>query len=196
MRSAAMRRPVLLGAAWTASAAAAVGLGFLAVSLVDASASPGASPVAATSSTATPTGTTSPSSTAPVSAATGEYPTVAGTVYANCTGGQPVLAGVPVAGWWVDDSSKPGEVAFRNGTQKVEVHVTCGASGPQFSLEGPRADDSGRGDGGTSSSNPASSAASPSADDSSGRDGGGHGSDDPPGDDSSGRGGGGHGSDD
>src|SRR3954447_10889591 len=42
-----MKRTLTLGAVWTASAAAAVGLGFLAVSLVDASASP------ATSSTAT-----------------------------------------------------------------------------------------------------------------------------------------------
>jgi hypothetical protein len=201
MRSAAMRRPVLLGAAWTASAAAAVGLGFLAVSLVDASASPGTSPVAATSSTddsatATPTGE-SPPSDAPASSATGEYPTVGGTVYANCTGGQPVLAGVPAAGWWVDDSDDPGEVEFKNDTQKVEVHVTCGAAGPQFFLEGPRADDSGRGDDGTRSSSPASSSSGhPTGDDSDGRDNSGHGSDDPPGDDNSGRGGGGHGSDD
>ena len=41
-----MNRTLLLGTAWTASAGAAVGLGFLAVSLVDASASPTVQPVA------------------------------------------------------------------------------------------------------------------------------------------------------
>ena len=41
----AMKRTLALGAAWTGSAVAAVGLGFLAVSLVGASASPGTVPV-------------------------------------------------------------------------------------------------------------------------------------------------------
>lgn len=197
MRSPAMKRPVVLGAAWTASAAAAVGLGFLAVSLVDASASPGTTSAGATSSStpeATPTGSVPPAAGTP-SAATGEFPTVGGTVYADCAGGTPFLAGVPAAGWWLDDSNDPGEIEFENGVQKVEVRVTCGADGPQFFLEGPRADDSGRG-----SSSPA---ATPSAgntpgyddsddgpgDDSSGRDGGGRGSDDSGGGDNSGRGG-------
>jgi hypothetical protein len=128
----------------------------------------------------------------PSPAASGEQVTVGGTAYASCDGGPPVLAGAPAPGWWVDDSSKPGEVEFKNGTQKVEVHVTCVNGSPRFPVEGPRADDSHRED---SSSTPASPS-SHSPDDSSGRDGGGHGSDDGPGDDSSGRGGGGHGSDD
>jgi hypothetical protein len=130
--------------------------------------------------------------------------TVAGTVYANCIGGPPVLAGVPVGGWAVDDSDDAGEVEFRNGTQKLEVHVVCTGGSPQFSVEGPRADDSrgGSSSAGTSSSSPASSSSS----DDSGRDDSGHdssgrgsddsGSDDSSGDDSSGSGGGGHGSDD
>jgi hypothetical protein len=173
-----VRRPVLLGAAWTASAAAAVGLGFLAVSLVDASASPGTSPVAATSSTATQTGTAAPPSdaaspTATAMAMTAEHATIGGTVYANCTGGQPVLAGVPTAGWSVDDSADPGKVEFRSGTQKVEVTASCADGNPYFVD-----DDSNSGDDGTQSSSPASSAASPSTDDSTGRAGGGHGSDD------------------
>jgi hypothetical protein len=206
-----MNRSVALGAAWSASAIAAVGLGFLAVSLVDASASPGASPVAATS-----TATTTPGapSTASVPLVTGEYATVAGTVYADCSSGSPVLAGAPAAGWWSDDSNNPGEFEFKSAAQKLEVHVSCVNGSPQFSDEGLRADDSGGrgGDDGTHSSSSSSSAAGSSADapdDSDGRSGGGHGSDDGPGDDSSGhgsddsggddssgRGGGGHGSDD
>jgi hypothetical protein len=212
---AAARRPVLLGAAWTASAAAAIGLGFLAVSLVDASASPGTSPLAATtSSSAGPTeGSEPPAPTSTSPAVTGEHVTTGGTVYANCTAGRPVLAGVPAAGWWVDDAAQPGEVEFENGTQKVEVHVTCAGRSPQFSVEGPRADGSGRDDGTSTPASPSSSSPAPaSATDDSGRDdsggddsggedssghgGGGHGSDDGSGDDSSGRGGGGHGSDD
>jgi hypothetical protein len=195
-----MRRPLLLGAAWLASAGAAVGLGFLAVSLVGASASPATSPAAVTSSTAaTPTdGTAAPTSPR----ATGEFATVGGTVYANCTDGTPVLAGVPAAGWWVDDSNDPGEMEFENGAQKVEVHVTCAGGSPQFFQEGPRADDGGQDGGGQDDGGQDDSSSSPTsghddsgdADDSSGRgsgdDSSGHGSDDS-GDDSSG-----HGSDD
>jgi hypothetical protein len=201
-----MNRSVALGAAWSASAIAAVGLGFLAVSLVDASASPGTSSAAATSTASTTPGAPS---TAAVPLVTGEYGTVAGTVYADCTSGSPVLAGAPAAGWWADDSNAPGEFEFKSPTQKLEIHVSCVNGGPQFSDEGLRADDNGGrgGDDGThssssSSSSSASSASSSSAghtsghDDSSGRGGGGHGSDDPGGDDSSGRDGGGHGSDD
>jgi hypothetical protein len=171
-----MKRALVLGAAWTASAAAAVGLGFLAVSLVGASASPGPQPVAstATSAAAPTSGAVSP---------LGEMATVGGTVYASCASGVPGVAFAPSSGWWVDDSSQPGEVEFRNGAQKVEIRMVCVDGGPQFSVEGPR-DDAG-------SPVPTSPAAPSSAEDSSG----GHGSDDPPGDDSTGRGGGGHGSD-
>ena len=199
-----MNRSVALGAAWSASAVAAVGLGFLAVSLVDASASPGTSPVGATSTASTtpsaPSGTSAP-------LATGDYITVAGTVFADCTSGSPVLAGAPAAGWWADDSNDPGEFEFESATQKLEVHVSCVDGGPVFSDEGVRDDDDGgRGDG-TPSAVPAPSATD-APDDSDGRIGGGHGSDDGPGDDSgsgsddsgtddsSGRDGGGHGSDD
>jgi hypothetical protein len=209
-----MNRSVALGAAWSASALAAVGLGFLAVSLVDASASPGTSPAAATSTASTTPGAPS---TASVPILTGEYATVAGTVYADCSSGFPVLAGAPAAGWWSDDSNDPGEFEFKSAAQKLEVHVSCVNGSPQFSDEGLRADDGGRGRGGDdgthSSSSSSSSASSSSAghtsghddsDDSSGRgsddsggdDNSGHGSDDSGGDDSSGRGGGGHGSDD
>src|SRR5688572_12669231 len=111
-----MKRTLALGAAWTAAAGVAVGLGFLAVSLVDASASPGTQPVAATSSpstasstaaaspstTATPGSTTGPSSPAP--GASLERVTVGGTVLATCADGLPVLASAPSPGWWVDDS--------------------------------------------------------------------------------------------
>jgi hypothetical protein len=198
-----MKRTIALGAAWTASAAAAVGLGFLAVSLVDASASPGTIPVAAT--TTSSTGPSTPTVPAP-EATSGEHVTVGGTVFASCAGGSLSLGSAPAAGWWVDDSDDPGEVEFKNGAQKVEVYTACVGSAPQFSVEGPRADDSGRDDGSSSpavtpSGSPSSSSGRDDSghddsDDSSGRGGGGHGSDDPPGDDSSGRGGGGHGSDD
>jgi hypothetical protein len=169
-----MRRPLLLGAAWLASAGAAVGLGFLAVSLVGASASPATTPAAViTDSTATPTdGTAAPTSPLP----TGEFATVGGTVYANCTDGTPTLAGVPAAGWWVDDSDDPGQVEFKNGSQKVEVHVTCSGGSPQFSQEGPRADDSGRDDHSSSSSPSTSGRDDHGGDD--GHDDSGHGGDD------------------
>jgi len=207
-----MNRTIALGAAWTASAAAAVGLGFLAVSLVDASASPGTTPAAATTSAST--GSATPTAPAPGVTA-GEYVTVGGTVFASCVGGVPSLAGAPAPGWWVDDSNDPGEVEFRNGTQKIEVHTVCVGDVPQFSDEGLRADSSGRGNGsGSPSSTPSGSPSSTSgrddsdddssghgsghsgSDDSGGDDNSGSGSDDSGGDDSSGRGGGGHGSDD
>jgi len=183
-----MKRTIALGAAWTASAAAAVGLGFLAVSLVDASAAPATQTVAA--SPAASTGS-SPTAAAPA-ATSGERTTVGGTVFASCAGGIASLAGAPATGWWVDDSAGPGEVEFENGSQKVEVRTACVGDVPQFSVEGPRADDAS-----TSPAAPSTGFPSPSSgqDDSSGRGGGGHGSDDPPGGDSSGRGGGGHGSD-
>lgn len=174
-----MKRTIALGAAWTASAAAAVGLGFLAVSLVDASASPGAQPVAAT--TAFHTGSPSTTMQAPAAgSATAEFPTAAGTVYADCTSGTPVLAGVPVAGWSVDDSNDPGRIEFRAGTQRVEVSVSCVGGAPAFRLD---------------DSSSSASSSTPGGDDSSGRVGGGQGADDGPGDDSSGRDGGGHGAD-
>lgn len=203
-----MKRTLALGAAWTAAAGVAVGLGFLAVSLVDASASPGTTPasaaapatVAAPSSApaATPTGTPSAPPADQVPGASAEQVTVGGTVYASCDAGRPVLAGAPAPGWWVDDPSRPDEVEFENGSSKVEVAVSCADGNPAFFLEGPRGDD-GRREDGSRSSSPSSASSSPSSssyDDSDGRRGGGHGSDDGPGDDSSGRGGGGHGSDD
>jgi hypothetical protein len=201
-----MKRTLALGAAWTGSAAAAVGLGFLAVSLVDASASPATQPVATGSSTSA---SATPTSAGPV-VSSGQQSTVGGTVFASCTGGTADLASAPAAGWWVDDSSEPGEVEFENGSIKVEVHTVCVDGGPQFTVEGPRADDSGGGStpsttpssGSSSSSSPASSTSGrdddSGRDDSSGRGGGGHGSDDSGGDDSGGgnSGSGGHGSDD
>jgi hypothetical protein len=195
-----MNRSVALGAAWSASAVAAVGLGFLAVSLVDASASPGASPVAATSTASTTPGAPS---TVSVPLVTGEYATVAGTVYADCSSGFPVMAGAPAAGWWADDSNDAGELEFTSADQKLEVHVSCVNGSPQFTDEGLRADDGGGrgGDDGTLSSSPSASDAS--AGHTSGHDdsddsgaSSGHDSGDSGLDDSSGRGGGGHGSDD
>src|SRR4051812_40812009 len=105
-----MKRTLVLASAWTASAAAAVGLGFLAVSLVDAEASPGTVPLAATRTSASATPSTGP---APA-ATSGEQATVGGTAYASCNGGVPVLASAPSPGWSVDDSSSPGQVEFRN----------------------------------------------------------------------------------
>ncbi|MGY1769846.1 hypothetical protein [Blastococcus sp. SYSU D00813] len=193
-----MRRPLLLGAAWTASAAAAVGLGFLAVSLVDASASPGTSLAGATG-TATPPATTStavptgdPTATSAPSAlpATGEYVTVGGTVYADCSSGSPVVAGAPAAGWSVDDSPDPGEMEFESGEQKVEVHVLCTDGVPTFVPDDSNTTSAGAPSAGPTGSPSASVPSAPSTS------GGGHGSDDPPGDDDGGDSGGGHGSDD
>src|SRR3954471_6775631 len=120
-----MNRTLLLGAAWTASAGAAVGLGFLAVSLVDASASPAVQPVAVTG---TESGATSAAPSPSVSPApTGSKVTPGGTVFASCAGGStvPVLSGAPAAGWWPDDSQEPGKFEFRSATQSVEVRATC-----------------------------------------------------------------------
>jgi hypothetical protein len=207
-----MKRTLLLGSAWTASAAAAVGLGFLAISLVDASASDGGRVLPA-SATTTADGSSSTATSAPAAAADGQQVTAGGTVYGSCNSGVPAVASAPAAGWWLDDSSDAGTVEFRNGTLKVEVRVTCVNGVAQFSVEGPRADNSGGGgdDGVTSSPSSSSpSSSSPSAttgDDSDGRIGGGHGADDvapqpaatPTADDrggaSGGRNGGGHGSD-
>jgi hypothetical protein len=166
-----MKRTLVLASIWVVAAAAAVGLGFLAVSLVGASTSAATSPAAATSaatSSALPgTEATAPAPPVP----TGEYATVGGTAYARCSGtALEQLGGVPAAGWELDDSNTLGRVEFRNGSQKVEVHADCATGTPTFTDEGIRADNSGGG-----------------SDDSSG-------SDDRGGDDSGGSGG--HGSDD
>jgi len=170
-----MKRPLLLLAGWLGAAAAAVGIGFLAVSLVDASASPPPQPVAGT--TAAPTG----QATTPATSPSGEQVTAGGTVFASCVDGVVQLAGAPAAGWEVEQYAD--HVEFRGEGQKVEVSAVCTAGSPVFAVEGPRA--TGGDDGGTPSVTPTS----PGVDD-----GGGHGSDDPPGDDHGG--GGGHGSDD
>jgi hypothetical protein len=179
-----MNRTLLLGTAWTASAGAAVGLGFLAVSLVDASASPAVQPVASSalesgeSTSAAPSPSASP-------APTGQQNTVGGTVFASCAGGStvPVLSGAPAAGWWPDDSQKPGQFEFKSATQSIEVNVTCVGGVPQFAVEGPRADDNNRGGDDNGGGTPAAPSSSDAPDDSDGRVGGGHGADDGPGHD-------------
>ena len=181
-----MERTVALAALWTASATSAVGLGSLAVSLVDAEASPGTRPVAAIES-----GTAAPSTSddtlpapAPQSGAaapaSGEYATVGGTVFASCDGGILQVAAAPATGWWLDDQDQHGEVEFESATRKIEVHVACADGVPSFREEGLRADENRPED-----SSPSSSS-TPGADDSTGRVGGGSGSDDPPGDDNGG----------
>ena len=172
-----MKRPLLLLAGWLGAAAAAVGIGFLAVSLVDASASPPTQPASGT--TAAPTD----QSTAPAASPSGEQVTAGGTVFASCVDGAVQLAGAPAAGWEVEQYAD--HVEFRGGGQKVEVSALCSSGTPVFAVEGPRAESGD--DGTTPAVTPSSSA--PVVEDS-----GGHGSDDPPGDDHGG--GGGHGSDD
>src|SRR3954471_18839660 len=135
-----MKRTLLLGSAWTASAAAAVALGFLAISLVDASASDGGQVLPAA---ATTTADDSPSTATPAPVAAGQQVTDGDTVYGSCDGGLPVVASAPAAGWWLDDSSDPGVVEFQNGTLEVEVRVTCVDGIAQFSVEGPRTGDNG-----------------------------------------------------
>jgi hypothetical protein len=221
-----MKRTLLLGSAWTASAAAAVGLGFLAISLVDASASTPAQDLESSvtaleagddsSSTASPS-TGSPATGSPAPVAAGQQVTEGGTVYGSCEGAVPVLASAPAAGWRLDDSSDAGEAEFENGSSSIEVRVTCVDGVAQFSVEGPRADDSGGGSGSNSgrgsgnSGGPDDSVSSDhsgSSDDSGSSGSSGSSGDDdstapapattssPSVDDSDGRDGGGHGSDD
>jgi hypothetical protein len=161
-------------ALWTASAAAAVGLGIVAASVGGADASPTTQPASATGAQqSTPSsGSAGPAPTDPPA---GEQVTVAGTVHATCDGDVVSLSGTPAPGWTPDDSPRPGQVEWRNGGQEVEVTVTCVDGSPRFAVEGPRDDRRGRG------------SDDARGDDSAGRSGGGHGSDDPPGDDSAGR---------
>ena len=172
-----MKRTLAFGALWTASAAAAVGLGFLAVSFVDAGASPATRPVAAATTAASPSAEnrSAPEPPAPA-AASAEHVTVGGTVYVTCDGGMLQVAAAPATGWWLDDQDQHGEVEFESPTQTVEIHVVCSDGSPWFFVEGPRSDDSSRED--SSSSSPASPSTGSSFDDSDGRSGGGHGSDD------------------
>lgn len=182
-----MTRTVALAALWTASAASAVGLGFLAVSLVDAEASPVTRPIAAPESvpaapsTSDDTGLPAPAPQPPAAALpSGEYATVGGTVFTSCDGGLLQVAAAPATGWWVDDQDQHGEVEFESATREIEVHVACADGVPVFRDEGLRADEN-RPEDSSSSSSP-----TPGADDSTGRVGGGPGSDDPPGDDNGG----------
>ena len=100
-----MKRTLLLGTAWTASAAAAVGLGFLAVTLVDASASPGTTPVVAAATASGADDTAAQPSPSTATTASGTKATEAGIVSASCSSGSLRVSGAPAAGWWVDDSA-------------------------------------------------------------------------------------------
>jgi hypothetical protein len=190
-----MKRTAAYAALWTASAASAVGLGFLAVSLVDADAdsSLGTQPIAATESlTAAPPTSDDPTAPAPepqpqppaAAPASGEHATAGGTVFASCDGGILQVAAAPAAGWWLDDQDQPGKVEFESGTQQAEVHVACADGVPVFRDEGVRADRNRPEDAGSS---PSPASARPGVDDSDDRGGdrvgGGQGSDDLPGDD-------------
>jgi hypothetical protein len=184
-----MKRTLVLIAAWLGAAAAAVGVGFLAISLAGAAepSAPRASLAADSTSATTPsTPSTASTTPAPPAVPSGEQVTAGGTVFASCLDGVPQLAGAPTAGWEVEQYAD--HVEFESATQKVEVYVDCSSGSPVFSVEGPRAEDGDR----SSSSAPAST--SPAGDDNGG-DRGGQGSDDPPGDDNGGDRGG-HGSDD
>src|SRR4051812_8474832 len=125
-----MRRPLLLGTVWTASAATSIGLGFLAVSLVGASASSGPLPVVATGSTSagSSAGPAPVAAASPVAAA--QQATAGGTVFADCGGGRPVLAGVPVGGWAAGDPNDPSKGEVRKGTQAGEGRGVCAAGRP------------------------------------------------------------------
>lgn len=133
-----MRRPALLGAAWLGAAAAAVGLGFLAVSFVGASASPDASFLAAGGSVGTSSAGSPATSSAPPAATTARQVTPGGTVVADCSRGTAALAGAPAAGWWTDDPADRDSVEFTNGSQKIEVKATCPNGSPSFVVEGPK----------------------------------------------------------
>src|SRR4051794_41520427 len=111
-----MRRALLLGTVWTASAATSIGLGFLAVSLVGASASSGTLPVAATGSTSagSSAGPAPVAAASPVAAA--QQATAGGTVFADCGGGPPGLARVAGGGGSAGESHDPGKEGGRDGT--------------------------------------------------------------------------------
>jgi hypothetical protein len=166
-----MKRPVALVAAWVLAAAAAIGVGFLAVSLIDASAATPEQPgLAATTSATEAAGPTASA------AASGEQSTAGGTVYASCVDGTAQLAGAPAAGWTVE--SAPGQVEFRDGASKIEVRADCSTGSPQFTVEGPTAD-AGGGDDAPPATTPGTTSPSATVDDHGGnRSGGGHGSDD------------------
>ena len=120
-----MKRPFALVAVWVVAAAAAVGVGFLAVSLINASAfpQPGLPALSSATEAADPS----------AASAAGEQSTPGGTVYATCTGGTAELAGAPAAGWTVEKSSD--HVEFRNGSAKIEVRADCSTGSPQFVVE-------------------------------------------------------------
>ncbi|TFV55526.1 hypothetical protein E4P41_16995 [Geodermatophilus sp. DF01-2] len=167
-----MKRTVAFAALWTASAASAVGLGFLAVSLVDAEVSPGTQPIAATESVTAPPPAPddvtppAPSPQLPVAGpASGEYATVGGTIHASCDGGRLQVASAPAVGWWLDDQDQHGEVEFESATQEVEVHVVCVGGTPSFFDERVRTDENEPEDSSWSSSPASSSSGSDDSDD-------------------------------
>src|SRR4051812_10377088 len=137
-----MKRPFVLVAVWVVAAAAAVGVGVLAVSLIDASASPPAQPTAPIASSGT-------EAAAPSVTTAGEQNTPGGTVYASCAGGTAQLAGAPAAGGTVE--SAPGQVEFRNGGQKIEGRAPRAAGSPPVTL----------GDGGGAADTPAPAPGAP-----------------------------------
>ncbi len=136
---------MLLSTAWVGSALGAVGLGFVALSLLDGGATPVVEQSASTEAMETGAGATSSSAaattTAPAAPApgagtlTGEQSTPAGTVFGSCTGGQLTLGSAPAVGWQVDDSPDPGSVELRAGERRVEVHAVCGPAGPTFVVQ-------------------------------------------------------------
>jgi hypothetical protein len=189
-----MKKTLVLGGAWLAASVAAVGIGFGAVSLVDASASPATAPPPSSAAATAPADAGGAATTPLPPASSGEQATAGGTVLADCVDGVARLAAAPAPGWAVEQYAD--HVEFRSGNAKVEVHVGCVAGAPVFTVEGPGGDDDA-----TPSVTPAPAvtpapSATPSSggsDDPPGDDHGSGGSDDPPGDD---HGSGGHGADD
>jgi hypothetical protein len=165
-----MKRPLVLLATWLVAAGLAAGLGFLAVSLVNASPSSPTLRAAATSGDGSGgAATSSPAQPTAPGGVSARQVTAGGTVLATCAGGVPRLAGAPATGWRIDDSAPVDRVEFRNGAQRVEVRADCTSGNPVFAVEGGTA---------STTTSATTVSAAPSTDN---HGGGGHGADDPAG---------------
>jgi hypothetical protein len=142
-------------AAWTVGAAAAIGVGMLALSLVgsgltDTGAAAGANvvvnqpdPLVATPPTSAPSPAVGPTASVSPSTGTRTIPSAGGTVVARCgDGGAYLVVWSPAPGYRTDDvlrgPAATVRVAFEGNGREVKIAVTCVGGTPQPAIHDER----------------------------------------------------------
>lgn len=106
---------------------------------------PSSRPTSSVTRTATPAPTSRATTAPPAVATVKTWTGAAGSVRVSCTRGVIKLVGAtPADGWRVEraESDSDVEVRFERAESEVDVKARCGASGPVFSVESDKDDES------------------------------------------------------